>query len=82
MIDQTQATGSELLSLIRKVMHAVNTPLCVINLSLSRLETVMETNPHPELSVSYEEISASADKLLEIFSTLDQARAMIEVSGI
>ena len=82
MIDQTQASESELLSLIRKIMHDVNTPLCVINLSLSRLETVMETNPHPELSVSYEEISASADKLLEIFSTLDQARAMIEVSGI
>ena len=54
MIDQTQATGSELLSLVRKIMHDVNTPLCVINLSLNRLETVMDAQPHPELSKSYE----------------------------
>ena len=82
MIDQTQATGSELLSLVRRIMHDVNNPLCVINLSLNRLETVMDAQPHPELSKSYEEISASADKLLEIMSRLDQARAMIEESGI
>lgn len=78
MIDQANTSGTELLSLVRKIMHDVNNPLCVINLSLSRLETVMDSQPHPELTKSYEEISASADKLLEILAGLEKARLMLE----
>jgi len=82
MIDSHPASGSELLSLVRQIMHDVNNPLCVINLSLSRLEIVMDAQPHPELSKSYEEISASADKLLEILAGLEKARVLIEQNGL
>ena len=74
----TDCHSKDLLSLVRKIMHDVNNPLCVINLSLSRLEAVMDSHPHPELKKSYEEISASADKLLEILAGLEKARIMLE----
>lgn len=74
----TDNNSKDLLRLVRKIMHDVNNPLCVINLSLSRLESVMDSHPHPELSKSYEEISASADKLLEILAGLEKARLMLE----
>lgn len=73
-----QSPSNELQSIIRKIMHDVNNPLCVINLSLSRLENLMETQPHPELTKSYEEISSSADKLLEILAGLEKARMLLE----
>jgi len=82
MIDSHPVSGSELPSLVCQIMHDVNNPLCVINLSLSRLEIVMDAQPHPELSKSYEEISASADKLLEILAGLEKARVLIEQNGL
>lgn len=59
---------------LEKIQHDVNNPLCIITMSLSRIESLIDDHPHPELVKSYEEISISVDRIMEILSRLEDIK--------
>ena len=59
---------------VEKIQHDVNNPLCIITMSLSRIESLIDAHPHPELVKSYEEINTSVDRIMEILSLLEDVK--------
>lgn len=68
-VDCTQVKAA-----VEKIQHDINNPLCIITMSLSRLEGIIEVHPHPELVKSYEEINTSVDRIMEILSRLEDVK--------
>jgi signal transduction histidine kinase len=65
-------------SAVEKIQHDVNNPLCIVTMSLSRLENLIAIQPHPELVKSFEEINISVDRIMEILTGLEDIKRMLE----
>ena len=70
--------AKELLNSIRQFQHDINNPLCVISLSVGRLDRLRKTDTNPQIEKCYNEISSATDQIMEILKKLAPVRAKLE----
>lgn len=70
--------AADLLEQIRQFQHDINNPICVISLSVGRLDMLRKTNSSPQIEKCYNEISSAVEQVTQILQGLAPLREKLE----